>query len=61
MLINELKIGEKSGFVKDFDPDSFLNDLHKKHLSYEIQNKEENLEVIRILHQSMDIETRLND
>jgi antitoxin ParD1/3/4 len=38
-LINELKIGEKSGFVKDFDPDSFLNDLHKKHLSDEIQNQ----------------------
>ena len=35
-LINELKIGEKSGFVKDFDRDSFLNDLHKKHLSDEI-------------------------
>lgn len=38
-LINELKIGEKSGFVKDFDPDSFLKDLHKKHLSDEIQNQ----------------------
>lgn len=38
-LINELKKGEKSGFSKDFDPDKFLNDLHKKHLSDEIQNQ----------------------
>lgn len=30
-LINALKKGEKSGFVKDFDRDSFLNRLHQDH------------------------------
>lgn len=30
-LINELKKGEKSGFVKNFNRNSFLGDLHKKH------------------------------
>jgi antitoxin ParD1/3/4 len=32
-LIKELKKGEKSGFVKNFNRDAFLNDLHNKHLS----------------------------
>ncbi len=31
-LINELKKGEDSGFVKEFDRDSFLKKLHDKHL-----------------------------
>lgn len=31
-LINELKKGEKSGFIKNFDREIFLSDLHKKHL-----------------------------
>ncbi len=31
-LIDELKKGEKSGFVQNFNRDSFLQDLHKKHL-----------------------------
>ncbi|HXK81478.1 MAG TPA: type II toxin-antitoxin system ParD family antitoxin [Bacteroidales bacterium] len=31
-LINELKKGEKSGFVKDFDRDTFLKNIHEKHL-----------------------------
>ncbi|AWK03656.1 type II toxin-antitoxin system ParD family antitoxin [Flavobacterium crocinum] len=31
-LIKELKKGEKSGFVKDFDRESFLTNLHEKHL-----------------------------
>ncbi len=30
-LINELKKGEKSGFVEDFNRGSFLNSLHQKH------------------------------
>ena len=30
-LIQELKKGEKSGFVKDFDRKNFLNGLHKKY------------------------------
>lgn len=30
-LINELKKGEKSGFVDTFNRDSFLKNLHKKH------------------------------
>jgi len=31
-LIVELKKGEKSGFVKDFNRDAFLNNLHKKNM-----------------------------
>ncbi len=31
ILINELKKGEKSGFSKDFNRDSFRNELHKKY------------------------------
>jgi antitoxin ParD1/3/4 len=30
-LINELKKGEKSGFIKHFDRQSFLDDLHQGH------------------------------
>lgn len=30
-LFNELKKGEKSGFVENFDRTNFLNKLHKKH------------------------------
>lgn len=32
-LINELKQGEKSGFVENFDPKAFLNNLHQTHTS----------------------------
>lgn len=32
-LISELKKGEKSGFVKEFDRETFLNKLHQKHAS----------------------------
>lgn len=32
-LVNELKKGEKSGFVEKFKRESFLNGLHKKHIS----------------------------
>ncbi|MDQ3108432.1 MAG: type II toxin-antitoxin system ParD family antitoxin [Bacteroidota bacterium] len=35
-IIKELKKGEKSGFVKDFNRDSFLNNLHKKHSDSEL-------------------------
>ena len=31
LLINELKKGEKSGFSKDFNRNSFKEKLHKKH------------------------------
>jgi antitoxin ParD1/3/4 len=30
-LIKELKKGEKSGFVQNFDRNQFLENLHKKH------------------------------
>ncbi|NML70533.1 type II toxin-antitoxin system ParD family antitoxin [Chryseobacterium sp. RP-3-3] len=30
-LVNELKKGEKSGFVDDFDKNELLNTLHKKY------------------------------
>jgi len=32
-LIKELRKGERSGFIKDFDRATFLNDLHQKHLT----------------------------
>jgi len=32
-LVKELKKGEKSGFVKDFNRTTFLKDIHKKHLA----------------------------
>jgi antitoxin ParD1/3/4 len=32
-LIKELKKGERSGFVKDFDRKKFLSGLHQKHSS----------------------------
>jgi antitoxin ParD1/3/4 len=35
-LIKELKIGEKSGFVENFDPKQFLKNLHKKHTPNEL-------------------------
>ncbi len=30
-LIDELIKGEKSGFVKDFDREAFMSNLHEKH------------------------------
>jgi antitoxin ParD1/3/4 len=35
-LIKELKKGEKSGFVKDFNRESFLNNLHQKYPNNEL-------------------------
>ncbi|WP_289664001.1 type II toxin-antitoxin system ParD family antitoxin [Flavobacterium panacagri] len=35
-LIKELKKGEKSGFVKDFDRESFIKNLHEKHIKNEL-------------------------
>lgn len=32
-LVKQLKKGEKSGFIEDFDKDVFLKDLHQKHVS----------------------------
>lgn len=32
-LINELKKGEKSGFVKNFDRKTFLKEMHQKHIA----------------------------
>jgi antitoxin ParD1/3/4 len=34
-LINELKKGEKSGYVKKFSRESFLIKMHKKHKAVE--------------------------
>ena len=30
-LVNELRKGEKSGFIEKFNRESFLKNLHKKH------------------------------
>ena len=35
-LIRELKKGENSGFVENFNKSEFLNSMHKKYLSGEI-------------------------
>jgi antitoxin ParD1/3/4 len=35
-LIKELKKGEKSGFAKDFNRESFLNNLHQKYPNNEL-------------------------
>lgn len=32
-LIEELEVGEKSGFVKDFDRKENLRNIHAKHLN----------------------------
>jgi antitoxin ParD1/3/4 len=32
-LIDELKKGEKSGFIEDFDKQTFLNNLEQKYLA----------------------------
>ncbi|MCA6361807.1 MAG: type II toxin-antitoxin system ParD family antitoxin [Bacteroidetes bacterium] len=32
-LINELKKGEKSGFIENFNRESFINSLHRKHVA----------------------------
>lgn len=32
-LISALKKGEKSGFVENFNRETFLKDLHKEHIS----------------------------
>jgi antitoxin ParD1/3/4 len=32
-LIKELRKGEKSGFIKDFNRNAFLKSIHDKHLS----------------------------
>jgi len=34
-LIKELELGEKSGFIKDFDKDSFLKNVREKHRANE--------------------------
>jgi antitoxin ParD1/3/4 len=36
VLVNELKAGEKSGIISDFDREKSLSDLHKKYLHNEI-------------------------
>lgn len=38
-LINELRKGEKSGFVKDFNRKTFLKGLHAKYVTDGLQNK----------------------
>jgi antitoxin ParD1/3/4 len=35
-LISELKKGEKSGFVQNFDRNIFLNNLHDKYITGEL-------------------------
>ncbi len=35
ILVNELKAGEKSGMISNFNKDEFLSTLHSKHLKHE--------------------------
>jgi hypothetical protein len=44
MLVNELKTGEKSGMISNFDKEKNLSVLHKKYL----------------LNKSMDVEEKMN-
>ena len=36
VLINELKIGEESGFIENCEPKQFLHNLRKKHSTNEL-------------------------
>ncbi|WP_298652449.1 type II toxin-antitoxin system ParD family antitoxin [uncultured Proteiniphilum sp.] len=36
ILVNELKAGEKSGMISNFDKEKALSNLHEKHLRNEI-------------------------
>mgnify|MGYP000846037788 CR=1 FL=1 len=38
VLVNELKIGEKSGVIPNFDKEKVLSALHEKHLTDEIRD-----------------------
>lgn len=35
-LLRQLKLGEESGYVADFDRDTFMKDLHDKHSKGEL-------------------------
>ncbi len=35
-LLKELIVGEKSGFVENFDKDEFIDKLHSRHLKDEV-------------------------
>lgn len=39
ILVTELKAGEKSGMISNFDKEKSLSHLHAKHLRNEIQDK----------------------
>ncbi len=39
VLVNELKVGEKSGMIPNFDKEKALSALHEKHLKDEIRDK----------------------
>lgn len=36
MLVNELKVGEKSGMISNFDREKALSNLHTKYLHNEV-------------------------
>jgi toxin ParE1/3/4 len=65
LIFNEIEFLAKTpDSGKDFShirKGYFRSKVKSHFIFYRINKKEENLEVIRILHQSMDIETRLND
>ncbi|MPM07956.1 hypothetical protein SDC9_54267 [bioreactor metagenome] len=43
ILVNELKVGEKSGMISNFDKEKALSNLHSKHLQNEIQHKRKSI------------------
>jgi len=64
LIFNEIEFLAKSpDSRKDFSHirKGYFRSRVKSHFIFYKKNKEEILEIIRILHQSMDIETRLND
>jgi len=64
LIMDEIEyLSEKPSSGKDFSHirKGYYRSKVKSHFVFYRINKEEILEVIRILHQNMDIETRLND
>ncbi|HRP91183.1 MAG TPA: type II toxin-antitoxin system RelE/ParE family toxin [Edaphocola sp.] len=65
LILDEIEfIAKNPNSGKDYSPirEGYLSSKVKSHfIFYKINSKENFIEIIRILHQQMDIENRLND
>lgn len=65
LIMNEVEyIAENSNSGKDYSDirKGYLRSRIKSHfIFYKVNKKQKEVEIIRVLHQSMDIENRLND